>query len=80
MFAERRQQLEDYFSTRPRMKRFARLAPFFLIGPISGPLLAGVVFNFKDGRPVLGSLYAILLAEYVFLLPTVVAKLGLNLV
>lgn len=51
------------------MKRWARVAPFLLIGPISGPLLAGVVFNFREGRPVLGSLYAIALAEFVVLLP-----------
>ena len=59
--------------------RFKRLAPFFLIGPISGPLLAGVVFNFREGRPVLGSLYAILLAEMTVCLPLMTAKLGLHL-
>ncbi len=60
------------------MSRIKRLAPFFLVGPISGPLLAGVVFNFKDGRPVLAGLYAIALVEYTFLLPILVAKLGLK--
>ena len=59
--------------------RFKRLAPFFLVGPVSGPLLAGVVFNFRDGRPVLGSLYAIALVEFLFLLPAVTSKLSLNL-
>lgn len=59
--------------------RFKRLAPFFLVGPISGPLLAGVVFNFRDGRPVLGSLYAVALVEFLFLLPAVTSKLSLNL-
>ena len=58
----------------PRVKR---LAPFFLAGPISGPLLAGVVLNFRDGRPVLGSLYAIALAEVAIFLPLITAKLGL---
>lgn len=56
------------------MSRFKRLAPFFLVGPISGPLLAGVVFNFRDGRPILGGLYVIALVEYTFLLPALVAK------
>ncbi|MGH6908632.1 MAG: hypothetical protein ACREE0_00505 [Phenylobacterium sp.] len=56
------------------MSRIKRLAPFFLVGPISGPLLAGVVFNFRDGRPVLGGLYVIALVEYTFLLPALVAK------
>jgi len=65
------------FRVSPRVKR---LAPFFLAGPISGPLLAGVVFNFKEGRPVLGSLYAIALAEVVIFLPLITAKLGLALV
>lgn len=60
--------------------RVRRLAPFFLAGPISGPLLAGVVFNFKEGRPVLGSLYAIALAEVVVFLPLVTAKLGIALI
>jgi hypothetical protein len=62
------------------VSRLKRLAPFFLAGPISGPLLAGVVFNFRDGRPVLGSLYAIALAEVTICLPLVVAHLGLRLV
>jgi len=59
-----------------KMKRWARVAPFFLIGPISGPLLAGVVFNFKEGRPVLGTLYAIALAEFVVLLPALTVHFG----
>ncbi len=62
------------------MQRLRRLAPYFLIGPISGPLLAGVVINFREGRPVLGSLYAVLLAQYVVLLPAVTAKLGIRLI
>jgi hypothetical protein len=61
------------------MQRLRRLAPYFLIGPISGPLLAGVVINFREGRPVLGSLYAVLLTQYMVLLPAVTAKLGIRL-
>ena len=56
-----------------------RLAPFFIAGPISGPLLAGVVFNAREGRPVLATLYAIALVEVSLLLPYVVAYLGLKL-
>jgi hypothetical protein len=63
------------FPVSPRIKR---IAPFFLAGPISGPLLAGVVLNFKNGRPVLGSLYAILLVEITIFLPLITAKLGLQ--
>ena len=49
-------------------QRIVRLAPFLLLGPISGPLLAGVVFNFRGGRPFLGTLYAILLGLFYVLL------------
>lgn len=61
------------------MATFKRLAPYFLIGPISGPLLAGVVFNLKAGRPILATLYTIALAQYVILLPALVAKLSADL-
>ena len=62
------------------MSRLRRLAPYFIIGPISGPLLAGVVINFREGRPVLGGLYAMALVEYAILLPVLVAHMGLRLV
>jgi hypothetical protein len=42
-------------------------------------LLAGVVLNFRQGRPVLGSLYAIALAEMTVFLPAITAKLSLGL-
>jgi hypothetical protein len=58
---------------------FKRVAPFFLFGPVSGPLLAGVVFNLRDGRPILAGLYAIALAEAVIFIPAITAKLSLNL-
>lgn len=61
------------------MSRLKRIAPYFLIGPISGPLVAGVVINLRDGRPVLAGLYGVLLAQYIVLLPALVAKLGLSL-
>jgi hypothetical protein len=56
-----------------------RLAPYMLLGPISGPLTCGVVTNFREGRPVLGTLYAIALVEIVVLLPCIVASLGIHL-
>ena len=40
-----------------------RVAPFMLLGPISGPILAGVVLNLRDGRPVLAAMYGVLFAE-----------------
>ncbi len=62
------------------MVRWKRLAPFFLLGPISGPLTAGVVFNLREGRPVLAAMYAVALAELTLLLPVIVATLGLKLI
>jgi hypothetical protein len=59
--------------------RLKRLAPYLLVGPVSGPLLAGVVFNAREGRPVLAGLYAIALVEFTLLLPYVIASLGLKL-
>jgi hypothetical protein len=60
--------------------RWKRLAPFFLLGPISGPLMAGVVFNFREGRPVLATMYAIVLVGFTILLPVAVGWLGLRVI
>ena len=60
------------------MSKFRRLAPYFLIGPISGPLVAGVVINWRDGRRVLASMYGVALAQYLFLLPLVAAHYGMT--
>ncbi|HEX7760452.1 MAG TPA: hypothetical protein VF459_13175 [Caulobacteraceae bacterium] len=62
------------------MAGFKRVLPFFLIGPVSGPLLAGVVFNLREGRPVLAGLYATALVEFIILLPAVTAHFSLNLI
>lgn len=62
------------------MTRLRQLAPYFLIGPISGPLLAGVVINFRGGRPVLGTLYAIALVEFLIALTWVSTALGMHAV
>ncbi len=60
------------------MSRFKRVLPFFIIGPISGPLLAGVVFNLRDKRFVLSGLYGFALLEYSFLLPSLLAKYSIS--
>jgi hypothetical protein len=59
--------------------RIARLAPFLAIGPISGPLVAGVVFNFRGNRPFLATLYVILLGMFFLLLPVAGAWMLSNL-
>jgi hypothetical protein len=61
------------------MSRFRRFAPYFIVGPISGPLLAGAVINYRAGRRVLAGLYATALLEYAILLPLVVAHIGARL-
>ena len=55
--------------------RWRRLAPFFAAGPISGPLLAGAVLNFRNGHPVLASLYAVALALFTLLLPAIAVRI-----
>ena len=67
-------RLKSWLSKTFGAARVARLAPFFLLGPISGPFLAGVVFNFRGGRPVLGSLYATALVLWTLLLPAMTVK------
>jgi len=39
-----------------------RLAPWLLLGPITGPLAEGVYRNFRRDEPVLAWLYALALA------------------
>jgi hypothetical protein len=56
------------------LARIKRLAPYFLLGPVSGPLVAGIVHNFRGGHPVLGAMYTVLLMEFVYLLPVLSAK------
>jgi len=57
-----------------------KVGPFWLVGPISGPLMAGMVFNWREGRRLRSAIYGAALLQYSFLLPFVVAKLGLKLV
>jgi hypothetical protein len=62
----------------PGFVRLKRIAPYLLLGPISRPLLAGVVINYREGRPVLGTLYAIALVEIIIALPLITASLGIR--
>jgi hypothetical protein len=52
-----------------------RLAPYLALGPVTGPFLAGVVHNVRDGRPVLASMYAFLLASWWLLLPMATVRI-----
>ena len=60
------------------MSRFRRLAPYLLLGPLTGPCVAGVVINIQRGNHVLAGLYGIAVFETVFLLPPTVVALGFN--
>ncbi len=51
-----------------------RILPFLVLGPISGPLVAGVVYNIKP-RPILGSLYIAALASVTVALPSALLML-----
>jgi hypothetical protein len=62
-------------SDEPLAQTLKRLAPFLALGPISGPFLAGVVNNFRGGRPILGALYAIALFEWLALIPLTLSRL-----
>ena len=61
------------------MLALKRIAPYLLIGPISGPLVAGIVINWRDGRRGLAAMYGFFLANYIVLLPLLTAKFGLSL-
>jgi hypothetical protein len=62
------------------MMRLKRIAPYLLLGPISGPLVAAITRNFRNGHPILGGLYAILLVQYTILLPAVAVSMGIKLI
>ncbi len=62
-----------------RFARWRKYLPFLLLGPVSGPLIAAIVFNFRAGRRVVASLYVVALISFTILLPYVTARLGLRL-
>ena len=51
-----------------------RVAPFLVLGPLTGPLAAGLFHNLKAGRHFMGGVYALGIIEVVFGLPAVLAK------
>lgn len=46
-----------------------RILPFLLLGPLTGPLTAGLVFAVKAGRFGMAAVYAVGVIEAVFGLP-----------
>lgn len=61
-----------------RFPRLKKLAPYLLLGPITGPLAAAMVHHYRGGRPVLASLYGIAMVEIIVLLPVITAALGVR--
>ena len=57
------------------MKRAFAWASYVALGPISAPLAAGVVRNWRKGQRVLAGLYAIALVEAIVLTPLALAHL-----
>jgi hypothetical protein len=41
------------------MSTFRRLAPWLLLGPVTGPLAEGVYRNFQANNPALALMYAV---------------------
>ena len=61
------------------LSRFKTIAPYLLLGPISGLLVYGAVYNFRDGRPIIAGLYGVALVASSIGLPYVVAVMGWRL-
>jgi hypothetical protein len=62
------------------LSRFKTIAPYLLLGPISGLLVYGAVYNFRDGRPIIAGLYGVALVAFSIGLPYVVAVMGWRLI
>jgi len=62
------------------LSRFKKIAPYLLFGPISGLLIYGAVYNFRDGRPIIASLYGAALVAFSIGLPYLVAIMGWRLI
>ena len=45
-----------------RLRKFVALGGYALLGPITGPLTAGVVRNLRGGAPILAGLYGVAIA------------------
>jgi hypothetical protein len=62
------------------LSRFKKIAPYLLLGPISGLLVYGAVYNFRDGRPIVAGLYGAALVVFSVGLPYLVAVMGWRLI
>jgi hypothetical protein len=56
------------------MKRIPPWMAYAALGPISGPLAAGVVRNWRKGARVLAALYVVAIVETLVLAPLLVER------
>jgi len=56
------------------LARLMRVAPFLILGPLTGPLVAGLLSSLKKGRLVIGGAYVLGIIEVVLGLPTVLLR------
>lgn len=56
--------------------RLARFAGYAALGPITGPLAAGLTRSLRAGHPVLAALYALAILEAWALLPLILVQLA----
>jgi hypothetical protein len=57
-----------------RLSRLARLAPYLLLGPISGFLVYMIKLNIEGDRPLLAALYTVVLCQYTLFLTVFAGK------
>ena len=48
-----------HHASRQPLKRLIRIAPWLALGPVTGPLAAGIYRNWRAGEYVLASLYLV---------------------
>jgi hypothetical protein len=51
-----------------------RVLPFLLLGPLTGPLTAGLLFTFRAQRFGMAAVYALGLVEVAFGLPAILTR------
>lgn len=57
------------------MQRVLKFAAYAALGPITGPLVAGMIRNWRSGDRILAGLYVVALASVYVLLPVAAAQL-----
>ena len=56
------------------LARLMRVAPFLVLGPLTGPLAAGLLSSLKKGRHAMGGVYALGIVEVLLGLPAILVK------